>query len=165
MIYDAIKHPISLLTLYQTFVGLIACKSGWWWWRWQWHSIREGLPWPGGCIHRRPRDRGEPGPLVGVPISSCWSRWRGRSSDGALVPHHGGRRRRRGKRTALVRVKTLSNQCRGRRRRRRGNGASVIEAGCAVRTGSESFIVIDHRIAISLAITTVGVSCSSRGSR
>lgn len=124
----------------------------------------------GGCIHRRLGQRGEPGPLVGVPVTSCWSRWRGWSSDGASVPVHGGRRRRGGEQMALVRIngphsKTLSNHCRRRRRRWDGTGMPVIVARRAVRTGSEFLIVINYPIAIPLAVTTIRVTRPSWGRR
>lgn len=162
------KRALSVLTSCYTLVGLIACISRWWWW--QRHSLREGVPGARSCVHRRPGQRGEPGPLVGVSITSCrGGRWRWGSSDGASVPDHVGRRRR-GELAALVWVEgphseSFSNQRRGRRRRRGGDGvgAPVIVAWHVIRAGSEFLIVIDHPIAVTLTIATVRKRSSSRG--
>lgn len=146
--------------------GLIACVSGWRWW--QGHSIWIGVPGAGGWIHRRPRDWGEPGPFKGVPITSSGSSGSSSSSDWAPFPHHWRWRRRR-ERAAFIcfmgcHTETFSNQC-GGRRWRRWDGTPLIIARCAVRTGSESLIVIDHPITISIAVTTVRVCCPSWGRR
>lgn len=158
----------SVLTLYYTLVDLIACISRWWW-RWQRHSVCVGVPGTRGCIHRRSGQRGEPGPLISVPITSWRSRRELGSSDGAAVPHHG--RRRRGRNTAVVRVmlphsKAFSNQrWGGRWRWRDSTGTPVIIAWRAVEAGSVFLIIINHPIAGTLTISTVRVRRSSRGSR
>lgn len=163
------NHPLSVLTLNYTLVGLIACISRWWWRRRR--PLRVGVPGSGSPVHRRsihrsPGQRGEPGPLVGVPVTSRHRGRRGCSPDGASVPGHVGGRSRWG---ALVWVmapnsEALPNQGRGRRRRRGiDTGAPVVVAPHAVRAGSVFLIVIDHPVGFSLAVATVGIHRSSRG--